>query len=60
MTSARSILAEEVFSDYRFVSGIRVPFEAQLLQNGQPVLKRTITKVTINEPVPDTLFAKPS
>ena len=57
---ARQILSEEVFSDYRFVNGIRVPFEAQLLQNGQPVLKRTITKVTINEPVPDTLFNKPS
>jgi zinc protease len=57
---ARQILSEEVFSDYRFVNGIRVPYEAQLLQNGQPVLKRTITKVTINEPVPDALFNKPS
>ena len=57
---ARPILSEEVFSDYRFVSGIRVPFEAQLLQNGQPVLKRTITKVTFNEAVPDSLFTKPS
>ena len=57
---ARAILSEEVFSDYRFVSGIRVPFEAQLLQNGQPVLKRTITKVTFNEAVPESLFVKPS
>ena len=57
---ARAILSEEVFSDYRFVSGIRVPFEAQLLQNGQPVLKRTITKVTFNEAVPESLFTKPS
>ena len=58
--AGRTLLSEEVFSDYRFVSGIRVPYEAQLLQNGQPVLKRTITKVTINEPVPDALFNKPS
>ena len=57
---ARAILSEEVFSDYRVVSGIRVPFEAQLLQNGQPVLKRTITKVTFNEAVPESLFTKPS
>jgi len=57
---ARSILSEEVFSDYRLVNGIRVPFEAQLLQNGQPVLKRTITKVSFNEAVPDSLFNKPS
>jgi len=56
----RSILSEEVFSDYRLVNGIRVPFEAQLLQNGQPVLKRTITKVSFNEAVPDSLFNKPS
>ena len=57
---ASTILSEEVFSDYRFVGGIRVPFEAQLLQNGQPVLKRTITKVTFNEAVPESLFTKPS
>jgi hypothetical protein len=57
---ARPILSEEVFSDYRFVDGIRVPFETQLLQNGQPVIKRTITKVTFNEHVPDTLFNRPS
>jgi hypothetical protein len=56
----RQILSEEVFSDYRLVSGIRVPYEAQLLQNGHPILKRTITRVAINDPVPDTLFNKPS
>ena len=56
----RPVVTEEVFSDYRTIDGVKVPFEAQLLQNGQPVLKRTITKVTINEPVPDTLFNKPS
>jgi hypothetical protein len=57
---APAIVNEELFSDYRFVNGIRVPFEAQLLQNGQPVIKRTITSVTINEHVPDTLFSRPS
>ena len=56
----RSILSEEVFSDYRLVNGVRVPFETQLLQNGQAVIKRTITKVTFNEPVPDSLFIRPS
>jgi len=54
------ILSEEVFSDYRLVNGIRVPFETQLLQNGQVVIKRTITSVTFNEHVPDTLFNRPS
>ena len=56
----RTLLSEEVFSDYRFVSGIRVPFETQLMQNGQAVIKRTITKVSFNEPVPDSLFTRPS
>jgi len=55
----RQILSEEVFSDYRTVNGVRVPFEAQLLQNGQPVLKRTLTNVVLNGPVPDSLFARP-
>jgi len=54
-----AILNEEVFSDYRFVNGIRVPFETQLLQNGQPVIKRTITKVTFNDAIPDNLFNRP-
>jgi predicted Zn-dependent peptidase len=57
---AQGILNEEVFSDYRFVNGIRVPFETQLLQNGQPVIKRTITKVTFNDAVPDNLFNRPT
>ncbi|MGH9238711.1 MAG: insulinase family protein [Vicinamibacterales bacterium] len=56
----RTLLSEEVFSDYRFVSGIRVPFETQLMQNGQAVMKRTITKVSFNEPIPDNLFIRPS
>jgi zinc protease len=56
----RTLLSEEVFSDYRFVSGIRVPFETLLMQNGQAVIKRTITKVSFNDPVPDTLFIRPS
>ena len=32
----RTLLSEEIFSDYRFVSGIRSVRDAQLLQNGQP------------------------
>lgn len=55
----KTLLVEEVFSDYRFVDGIRVPFEAQLRHNGQPIVKRTITRVTFNEPLPDSLFLKP-
>jgi zinc protease len=57
--TGRPILTEEVFSDYREINGIRVPFEAQLLQNGQPILKRTLTTVVLNSTIADTLFARP-
>jgi hypothetical protein len=57
--TGRSLLSEEVFSDYRQVSGLQVPFEARLLLNGQPVLRRTLTNVVINEPLADSLFARP-
>jgi zinc protease len=58
--TGRQVLSEEVFSDYRVISGVRVPFEAELLQNGQLILKRTLTRVVLNGPVSDTLFAKPN
>jgi zinc protease len=51
---------EEVFSDYRVVDGIQVPFQARLVQNGRTVLARTLTSVRFNAPVPETLFARPN
>jgi len=51
--------AEEVFSDYRRVEGIQVPFKAELLHNGRPILSRTLTSVTINGPIDDALFRRP-
>ena len=56
---SRPLITEEVFSDYRAVNGVRVPFEAQLFQNGQPILKRTITRVSFNEALSDSVFSKP-
>jgi zinc protease len=55
----RRLRNEEVFSDYRVVSGVRVPFRAQLLQGGRPVVSRVIKNVSINVPVADSLFARP-
>jgi zinc protease len=57
--SGKPVRSEEVFSDYRPVSGLQVPFEARLFQNGRVVMTRTVTSVRFNEAVPDTLFAKP-
>ena len=55
----RRVLVEEVYSDHRVVNGVRVEYEAQLLNNGQPILRRTLTSVALNEPIPDSLFERP-
>ena len=51
---------EEIFSDYRPVDGIQVPFQARLVQNGRTVLTRTLTSVRFNTPISDTLFSRPN
>jgi hypothetical protein len=55
----RPAQAEEVFSDYQSVEGIRVPFKATMLRDGRPILDRTLTRVSINTPVDEKLFEKP-
>jgi hypothetical protein len=56
----RSVRAEEVFSDYRAVDGVQVPFKAELLHDGRPILSRTLTSVIFNSPIDDKLFARPN
>jgi zinc protease len=51
--------AEELFSDYRKVNGIDVPFRATVLRDGQKILERTIKSVTFNTAVDVTLFQQP-
>ena len=51
--------AEELFSDYRRVNGIDVPFKAAVLRNGQQILERTLRSVTFNTAVDPTLFQQP-
>jgi hypothetical protein len=54
------VRAEEVFSDYRTVSGIRVPFQDAVVRDGKTLVKRVLTKVTFNDPAVDArLFEKP-
>jgi hypothetical protein len=55
----RTMQAEEVFSDYRAVEGIRVPFRAEVLRNGRPILERTLTQVQFNTELDSALFARP-
>ena len=55
----RAVQAEEVFSDYRAVEGIQVPFRAEVLRNGKPILERTLTEVQFNAELDPTLFTRP-
>ena len=51
--------AEELFSDYRKVNGIDVPFRASVLRDGQKILDRTLKSVTFNTTVDLSLFQQP-
>jgi len=55
----RSLQAVEVYSDYRPVDGVQVPFKAELHHNGRPILSRALTKVAINGPLDNSLFSRP-
>lgn len=55
----RPLQADEAFSEYRNVDGIRIPFKATMSHNGRPILDRTLTKVTLNAPVDQALFTRP-
>ncbi len=41
----RSVPIEEVFSDYRRVDGIMVPYKAELVRQGRTILTRTLRTV---------------
>ena len=51
--------AEEVFSDYRKVNGIDVPFKASVMRDGRQILERTLKAVTFNTAVDPMLFQQP-
>ena len=55
----RPMQAEELFSDYRDVEGIQVPFKAEVLRNGRTILDRTLTAVKFNAELDPSLFARP-
>lgn len=51
--------AEESFSDYREVDGIRVPFEAAVSRDGRVIVRRALTSVRFNAPLDDAIFEQP-
>jgi hypothetical protein len=56
----RLVQADELFSDYQTIEGIRIPFKAVVLRGGQPILERTLTRVVINGSVDAQLFERPA
>ena len=52
----RPVAVEEVFSDYRPVAGVQVAFTAEIMRDERLVLTRTLTDISVNVPLDDTLF----
>jgi predicted Zn-dependent peptidase len=50
---------EEVYSDWREVEGLKLPFSTVLLQAGQKRGEQKVTQVRINPGVPESAYAKP-
>jgi len=50
---------EEIYSDYREVNGVKVPFKLVMNQNGKKLREQTIAEVKINPGVEDRVFNKP-
>jgi hypothetical protein len=49
---------EEVFSDYREVSGVKLPFSVTSFANGQKVAETKILEVNFNTQIDPELFIK--
>ncbi len=54
-----SDVAEEAFSDYRDVNGVKIAYRASLRRGGLLVLTRTVTDVKVNVPIEPTMFTRP-
>ncbi len=50
---------EALYSDYRDVNGVKVPFKTEVTQDGAPIMKVELTEAQVNPPVDAELFKKP-
>lgn len=50
---------EIFFSDYRDVSGVKVPYKTRVTQNGEPLMEMNSSEVQVNAAVDGKLFEKP-
>ena len=51
---------EELYSDYRSVDGLQVPFTTVVKRPGKPVIERLVKSVRFNIPLQSSLFVRPS
>jgi predicted Zn-dependent peptidase len=59
MTSQGPVKTEQVFSDYRDVSGLKLPYKSVASHNGLRAQDSTVNEILINPPVDESLFAPP-
>jgi hypothetical protein len=52
-------LVEEIFSDYKPVSGVMIAFTARVRTGGQQVYERRVKQIEINPEINARLFARP-
>ena len=50
---------EEVYSDYREIGGVKMPFKLILFRNGKKFGEQTNTEIKINPGVPESAYQKP-
>ena len=50
---------EEIFSDYREVDGIRIPFKTKILQNGKDFAELTLSEAAYNSGLDQETLSKP-
>jgi zinc protease len=50
---------EEIYSDYRETSGVKMPFKVVLFRDGKKYGEQTNTEIKINPSVPESAYQKP-
>jgi hypothetical protein len=59
-TPTGDVKVEEIYSNYRDINGLKVPFTTEVRRDGAPAVQRTLRKFEFNVPVDSALFNKPS
>ena len=57
--TANGQTSEALYSDFREVNGVKIPFKTQISRNGTPIIEIVYTDVQVNAPVDEALFKKP-